>query len=95
MKGMRAALDRRHLDLGPDPSFNPFEQWLDTADPGRAAIEAVIHPRYLGLEEVRHRPVRGPPWGLKNNGLREGCKTQWHQQGGDFDRQPPKRRRIQ
>jgi integrase len=101
MKGMRAALVLLPPDLGAEPSLNPFEQWLDTAGWDADALQLRPSSTHatLGWKKCAVDQCDRPAWGLKNNGLCEGCKTQWHQQGKPdraiFDRQPPKRHRIQ
>jgi hypothetical protein len=101
VKGLRTALVLLPPDLGADPLLNPFEQWLDTA--GWAADALQLRPSSthatLGWKKCAVDECDRPAWGLKNNGLCEGCKTQWHEHGKPdravFDRQPPKRHRIQ
>ena len=101
MKGIRASLVLLPPDLGADPSPNPFEQWLDTAGWDADALQLrppFTHPT-LGWKKCAVDECDRPAWGQKNNGLCEGCKTQWQSHGRPdravFDRLPPKRNRIQ
>ena len=100
MKGIRSALVLLPPDLGADPSNSPFERWLQKAgwDPNLLQLRPSPTHATLGWRACAVDTCDRPAWGRQNNGLCEGCKTQWQARGkpdrGTFDRQPPKRLRM-
>lgn len=100
MKGIRGALVLMPPDPGVDPSNSPLEHWLETAgwDPNLLQLRPSPTHATLGWRTCAVATCDRPAWGQQNNGLCEGCKTQWQARGkpdrSTFDRQPPKRLRF-
>ena len=100
MKGIRGALVLLPPHLGADSSDNAFEQWLETAgwDADLLQLRPPSTHATLGWRSCAVDACNRPAWGQKNNGLCQGCRTQWQARGkrdrAVFDRQPPKRLRF-